>query len=91
MAKRKRVVYRVHYVGRAVSHWKWQVTMIRLDGMREIFSRWSTKARAVASAVEEARARWRISGELTQVVVMNKDGRISREMTYGKDPARRKG
>lgn len=82
------MVYRVHYVGRDKM---WRVTMIRFDGVEAVLSLWRTKALAIWEATEEARARWRQANDLTQVVVHNKDGRISREMTYGKDPARRKG
>ena len=85
---RRRVVYRVHYVGRIGM---WGVTRIGPDGFKDRIQNTPTKALAVALAVEEARGRWRLTGQLTQVVVHSKDGRISWERTYGQDPARRKG
>lgn len=88
MAKRKRVVYRVHYVGREKV---WAVTMASLDGVKIRIYSLRTKRDATDSAVIEARGRWRLAGQLTQVVVHGKDGRISWERTYGQDPARRKG
>lgn len=88
MAKRKRVVYRVHYVGRRTY---WAVTMVNLAGWKRELGQFDLKSHAIDCAVEEAKARRALTGELTQVVVHNKNGRIAFERTYGKDPARRKG
>ena len=85
---KKRIVYRVHY-DRAGKFWR--TTWVSLDGYVNEMTVRDCKSVAVAYAVEEARARWRVHGELTQVVVKNKNGRIGREMTYGKDPRRSKG
>lgn len=85
---KKRIVYRVHY-NRAEKDWS--VTWKSLDGYVNEMAPFDTKGDAVYVAVDEARARWKVNGELTQVVVKNKNGRIGREMTYGKDPKRRKG
>lgn len=87
MAK-KRVVYRVQY-DRVTG--LWHTNWVSLDGWQNEMRARATKAEAVYYAAEEARARWRVNGELTQVVVKNKNGRIGREMTYGKDPKRSKG
>ncbi len=85
---RKRIVYRVHHLGRDE---RWAVTRVRLDGLKERLVMLLTKAAAVAYAVEEARGRHYLTGELTQVVVHGKSGRIAWERTYGQDPKRRKG
>lgn len=83
------MVYRVHYVGRQVK--RWHVTKVCLDGRKILQFLSETKAHAISIAAEEARAVWKLLGDLTQVVVHAKDGRICFERTYGKDPARRKG
>lgn len=85
---RKRIVYRVHYLGRDE---RWAVTRVRFDGLKERLVMLLTKAAAVAYAVEEARACYHITGTLTQLVVHNKSGRIAWERTYGQDSKRRKG
>lgn len=89
---KKRIVYRVHY-DRAGKFWR--TTWVSLDGYVNEMPAKATKDWAVYYAVEEARARWRVNGERTQVIVKNKNGRIAKgghgERTYGKDPRRSKG
>jgi hypothetical protein len=52
---------------------------------------WTTKEYALTESRRYARVRWLKHGELGQLVVHGKDGRIRFEATYGRDPRRYKG
>lgn len=79
----KRAVYRVQYIGES-----WQ---IRGPGVTTP-DRWhAAKTTAVHAAASLARSRWQTFGQLGQVVIHGKDGRIQSERTYGKDPRRHRG
>lgn len=54
------------------------------------FSRYERKADAVAEGVRMGRAHL-ASGQLAQLVIRGKDGRIQQERTYGADPRRSRG
>lgn len=68
---------------------------VSLWGFRDTFEeqehRYARKEDAVWAARYLARGRWRNNGELTQLIVCGKNGRIQYENTYGKDPRRSKG
>jgi hypothetical protein len=49
---------------------------------------WPVKADAVAEGRECARTAHEANGDLTQLVVHKKDGKIQFENTYGKDPSK---
>ena len=79
----KRVIYRIMcFDGR------WHIggpRIVKAD-------RWhATKTAAVGLASALCRWRWRIGGQLSQLVIHKRDGTIEEERTYGRDPRRFKG
>lgn len=82
---RRRCVYRVKPpLGKARHGWR------VLTPAGEV-STSPTKRVAVSHARRWARSRWENHGELCQLVVHGRNGRIQYEHTYGRDPRRRKG
>lgn len=63
---------------------------IREDGPTPIISVNTSKLAAIWTARKMARNLWK-NGELSQVVIHGKNGRIQLEWTYGKDPRNVKG
>lgn len=68
------------------SRW-WHV----VDHLRNVIYSYRVKAVAVSTAASECRGVWEGGGNLAQLRVFNKNGRIAFERTYGKDPRRTKG
>lgn len=77
----KRIVYRVTYVAESKS-WK-----VQGPGQPKSFTR---KYAATKWARKTCRELWK-GGQLAQLVVHKRNGRIQDEFTYGKDPRRTKG
>ena len=58
---------------------------------RTIDSSFGLQCRAIRHAVFWARQAWKVRGQVAQVVLHGRDGRIRWERTYGADPKRRPG
>lgn len=67
---------------------RWRQDHWELTGIG--FSRHARKVDAVADGVRMCRAHW-ATGQLAQLIIKGKDGRIQSERTYGADPRRSKG
>ena len=84
-ARRRRQVFRIRY------HRPWRCWALHVPGagMKGI-QQHPTRQHAVAVGRQICRTR-RAAGEVTQLVIHGKDGRIQTESTYGRDPRRTKG
>lgn len=84
------VTYRKETKRWYVIHAKHGEAPIREDGPTPIISVNTSKLAAIWTARKMARDLWK-NGELSQVVIHGKNGRIQLEWTYGKDPHNVKG
>jgi hypothetical protein len=80
---RRRRVYRVQYHRRTR---RWEARQSRL-----LVISMPRKADVVRWTRHHLRWQWSDRGELCQLVIHGKDGRIQTEHTYGRDPRRSKG
>lgn len=87
---KKRMVFRIRWI-KKVKHWK---LLDNRGAMVDFGAEFLRKIDLVKSSREYCKGLWKEDGQLTQLVIHNKDGKIQRgngEATYGNDPQRSKG
>lgn len=83
MKKARRRIGRIQW---RKSRLSWEFSQ---DGLESQFFR--TKLQAIERGAVRMRWLWEQLGDLSQLVIYNRNGRIASERTFGKDPVRHSG